>query len=78
MRLLCSMGQRDSTITYTIVSNKNYTHWYRIDLIRLTRVPTIGGRFQLLVWAFRTAATIIHYLCQPPALSSVNTVLRFV
>ena len=30
MRLLCSMGQRDNAVSYTIVSNKNYTHWYRI------------------------------------------------
>ena len=30
MRLLCSMGQRDSAVSYTIVSNKNYMHWYRI------------------------------------------------
>ena len=30
MRLLCSMGQRDSAVSYTVVSNKNYTHWYRI------------------------------------------------
>ena len=30
MRLLCSTGQRDSAVSYTIASNKNYTHWYRI------------------------------------------------
>ena len=30
MRLLCSMGQHDSAVSYTIVSNKNYMHWYRI------------------------------------------------
>ena len=30
MRLLCSMWQRDSAVSYTIASNKNYTHWYRI------------------------------------------------
>ena len=32
MRLLCSMGQHDSTVSYKIVSNKNYTYWSRIIL----------------------------------------------
>ena len=30
MQLLCSMGQRDSAVSNTIASYKNYTHWYRI------------------------------------------------
>ena len=30
MQLLCSSGQRDGAVSYTIASNKNYTHWYRI------------------------------------------------
>ena len=44
-----------------------------IDLIRLTRAPSICGRFQLLAWAFCTAATVINYLCESPA--HTNTLL---